>query len=219
LRKEVESEISIPALDEVLNGLKVGDVVFLTGLIHTLRDAGYERLLNMISENATLPVEFKGMAVWHCGPIARKVNGRWVVVAAGPTTSSRFTSAIAEIVKKLKVKIVVGKGPIGGEAVEALASEKGVYLATTGGAAAYYAAQIEGVESVHWMDLGMPAALWTLKVKRLGPLIVAVDSEGRDLFRDLRHKMEERIKELYKELRIDPSHGYVWWPRRKGSPI
>lgn len=214
--REVEKEIFTPTSDEALNGLKVGDVVFLTGLIHTVRDAGYERLLDMISEDAALPVEFKGMAVWHCGPIARKANGRWVVVAAGPTTSSRFTSAIAEIVRKLKVKVIVGKGPIGGEAVEALASEKGVYLATTGGAAAYYASQVEEVESVHWMDLGMPAALWTLKVKGLGPLIVAVDGEGRDLFGDLRHKVEERIKGLYKELGIDSSHSYVWWPRRKG---
>ena len=214
--REVEKEIFTPTSDEALNGLKVGDVVFLTGLIHTVRDAGYERLLDMISEDAALPVEFKGMAVWHCGPIARKANGRWVVVAAGPTTSSRFTSAIAEIVRKLKVKVIVGKGPIGGEAVEALASEKGVYLATTGGAAAYYASQVEEVESVHWMDLGMPAALWTLKVKGLGPLIVAVDGEGRDLFGDQRHKVEERIKGLYKELGIDSSHSYVWWPRRKG---
>ncbi|MGC8849537.1 MAG: FumA C-terminus/TtdB family hydratase beta subunit, partial [Candidatus Bathyarchaeia archaeon] len=187
------------------------------GIVHTLRDAGYERLLEIMIKEAAPPVEFRDMAVWHCGPIARKVDGKWIVVAAGPTTSSRFTSAVAEVVRRLNVKIVIGKGPIGGLAAEALASEGGIYLASTGGTGAYYAGQVRGVESVHWMDLGMPAALWTLRVEGLGPLIVAVDSEGRDLFRERNCMVAEEVRRLFRELGVDPSHSYVWWPRR-GDP-
>ncbi|MEM2122643.1 MAG: FumA C-terminus/TtdB family hydratase beta subunit [Candidatus Bathyarchaeia archaeon] len=216
MKIESENMIYTPASNEALKTLRIGDVVHLTGRVHTIRDAGYERLLTILSKGEAPPVEFEGMAIWHCGPITRKTDGRWTVLSAGPTTSSRFTSAVAEMVKRLKIRIIIGKGPMGDEAVRALASEGGVYLASTGGTGAYYASQIEEVESVHWLDLGMPAALWTVKVKGLGPLIVAVDSEGRDLFKDQRYMVEKRMRRLFKELGVDPSHNYVWWPRRKG---
>ncbi|MBS7644689.1 MAG: FumA C-terminus/TtdB family hydratase beta subunit [Candidatus Bathyarchaeia archaeon] len=217
--EEAVSTIYTPVSAESLKKLKAGETVYLTGIVHTIRDAGYERLLAIISRGEVPPVEFRDMAVWHCGPIAKRTDGRWVVVAAGPTTSSRFTSAVAEVIRRLKVKIVIGKGPIGGEAVEALASEGGVYLASTGGAGAYYAGQVKGVESVHWMDLGMPAALWTLRVEGLGPLVVAVDSKGKDLFGDRGYMVEKEMRRLFRELGIDPSHNYVWWPRRRSYQI
>jgi len=216
LMRDPEHTIYTPASSEALKKLRVGDTAYLTGLVHTVRDSGYERLLNLTSKGGVPPVDFKGMAIWHCGPIVRKIGDKWVVVAAGSTTSSRFTSAVAEVVKRLKVKVVIGKGPMGGEAVEALASEGGVYLASTGGTGAYYASKIEAIESVHWTDLGIPAALWSMKVKKLGPLIVAVDGEGRDLFKDRRYMVDERARLLFKELGVDPSHSYVWWPRRQG---
>ena len=40
----------------------------------------------------------------------------------------------------------------------------------------------EEIESVDWLDLGMPEAMWNLKVKDFGPLIVAMDSEGNSLY-------------------------------------
>ena len=40
----------------------------------------------------------------------------------------------------------------------------------------------EKIESVDWLDLGMPEAMWNLKVKDFGPLIVAMDSEGNSLY-------------------------------------
>ena len=41
---------------------------------------------------------------------------------------------------------------------------------------------VEEIESVDWLDLGMPEAMWNLKVKDFGPLIVAMDSNGNSLY-------------------------------------
>lgn len=45
-----------------------------------------------------------------------------------------------------------------------------------------YVDAVEEIESVDWLDLGMPEAMWNLKVKDFGPLIVAMDSNGNSLY-------------------------------------
>ena len=86
---------------------------------------------------------------------------------------------------------------------------------TTGGAAAYYAREITRVVDVHWLDLGMPAAVWVFSVERLGPLLVGIDSQGRNVFDSVRSAAQGNIAEVFKKLGIDPFHEYVWWPRSK----
>ena len=46
----------------------------------------------------------------------------------------------------------------------------------------FYFDAVEDIESVDWLDLGMPEAMWNLKVKDFGPLIVAMDSNGNSLY-------------------------------------
>jgi len=57
-----------------------------------------------------------------------------------------------------------------------------VYLAMTGGAAALGARAVRRVREVQWLDLGMPEALWVLEVEDLGPLTVAMDAHGGNLY-------------------------------------
>jgi len=55
-------------------------------------------------------------------------------------------------------------------------------LAFTGGAAVLAAQSIEKVERVLWQDLGDAEALWVLRVRDFGPLVVAVDTKGNNIY-------------------------------------
>ena len=59
---------------------------------------------------------------------------------------------------------------------------------------------IKSVESVEWLeDLGMPEAFWVFKVEDFGPLSIAIDSHGNNVYDDVKKKAEEqRLKILEK---------------------
>lgn len=208
-------ELSIPISEQTVRSLTAGDVVFINGTIHTLRDSAYERTLASLREGKALPFSFKDGVIWHCGPIVRKTDSGWQVTAAGSTTSSRFTQAAAELLPKMEMRVIVGKGFMGEGIFPSLRKYGACYLMTTGGAAAYYAKQITKVMNVHWLDLGMPAAVWVFKVERFGPLLVGIDSQGCSMFESVRSIAQGNIAAIWQELGIDPLHEYVWWPRPK----
>ena len=59
-----------------------------------------------------------------------------------------------------------------------------VYLNAIGGAAQYYARCIEKVKGVHFMEFGVPEAMWHMEVKGF-PAIVTMDSHGNSLHADV----------------------------------
>jgi hypothetical protein len=60
-----------------------------------------------------------------------------------------------------------------------------------------YGKQIHGVREVHWVDLGLPEAIWVLEMKDFGPLLVTMDSWGRSFYDELR--VEENLHKIYIE--------------------
>jgi len=47
--------------------------------------------------------------------------------------------------------------------------------------------KVEEVTGVYWLDeLGMPEAVWIFKVKEFGPLVVAIDSHGKSIYKKLK---------------------------------
>jgi len=208
-------EVSVPISEQTVRSLAAGDMVFLTGTVYTLRDSAYERTLTSLREGKAVPFSFKDGAIWHCGPIVRKTDLGWQVTAAGSTTSSRFTQPATELLPKLGIRAIIGKGLMGQGIIPSMRKWGACYLMTTGGAAAYYAREITRVVDVHWLDLGMPAAVWVFSVERLGPLLVGIDSQGRNVFDSVRSAAQRNIAEVFKKLGIDPFHEYVWWPRSK----
>ena len=200
--------------EEEVRKLKVTEIVYVSGIIHTMRDMGHRRAVEMVNRGEKLPFNLRDGAIWHCGPIARKVNDAWEVVAAGPTSSSRFTELGAELVRKQHVRLTIGKGTMGKSMVDALKEAGGVYLVATGGCAALYAKQVVKVENVFWLDLGMPEATWVLRVNKLGPLVVGIDSHGNALEQMVLEKVNINVNAIYAEEKIDPSRSYVWWPKK-----
>jgi len=190
-----------PISEEDVRKLKVNDVLYVTGTIVTARDAAHKKALEQFKQGKSLPINLEGLAVFHCGPIVKKENDKWIVVAAGPTTSTRMDQFEDEFIKTFKVRVVIGKGGMGKRTTDAMQKYGAVYGAFTGGAGVLAAKAVKNVQTVEWLqDLGMPEALWVFDVVEFGPLTVAIDSHGNNLFEEVKKKAEESRIKIYEKL-------------------
>jgi tartrate/fumarate subfamily iron-sulfur-dependent hydro-lyase beta chain len=131
----------------------------------------------------------------------KKEGDKWVVVAAGPTTSTRMDQFEDEFINAFKVRVVIGKGGMGKRTTDAMQKYGAVYGAFTGGAGVLAAKAIKNVKMVEWLqELGMPEALWVFEVEEFGPLSVAIDSHGNNVFEDVKKKAEESRMKIYEKL-------------------
>ena len=188
----VAIKIKTPINEEDIRRIKVGDILYLTGTAITARDEAHIRALEYYAEEKQLPVSFKGLAVYHCGPLVKKENDKWKIVAAGPTTSIRMEHLEYDFIEKFRPRVIIGKGGMGDKTAKAAKEFGAVYCDYTGGAAILAANAIKEVEKVEWLDLGMPEALWVLKIDGFGPLVVTIDSNGSNLHRDLTREIEAK---------------------------
>jgi L(+)-tartrate dehydratase beta subunit len=171
--------LTTPIKDEDLADLNVGDVVYLTGHIVTCRDVAHRRLIELKRE---LPVDIRGGAIFHAGPIVRKKeDGKFEMVSIGPTTSMRMEKFEKEFIKETGVKLIVGKGGMGPETEAGCREYKAVHAIFPGGCAVLAATQVEEIENAEWQDLGMPETLWVNRVREFGPLIISIDTRGNNL--------------------------------------
>lgn len=184
-------KIKSPMDESEARSLRAGDVVSLSGELLTARDEAHLRILEMLRKGHELPFRLEGAAVYHCGPIMRR-DGTWNVVAAGPTTSARLDRLASEIIRKCRPRLLIGKGGMSSETLEAMKEVGCAYLAFPGGAAVLAAEAFPEVLGVHWEDLGMPEAVWHLRAENFGPLVVAMDSHGRSLFREVEDAVKRR---------------------------
>jgi fumarate hydratase subunit beta len=191
-----------PVSEEEVRKLRVNDTVYFTGTVITARDAAHKRALDYHKKGKPLPINLEGLVVFHCGPIIKKEDNRWRVVAAGPTTSVRMEPFEDELIRNFKVRVVVGKGGMGKKTVDAMKQYGAVYGAFTGGAAVLAAKAIKKVKGVEWSDLGMPEAMWTLEVEDFGPLTIAIDAHGNNLFETIKTKAEKEKQIIYRKLGI-----------------
>ncbi len=192
--------LKTPISEDDVRKLSANDVIYVTGTIFTARDSAHKRALEYHRQGKEMPVNPEGLAVFHCGPIARKEDDRWTIIAAGPTTSTRMDLFEDEFIKNYRVRVVIGKGGMGQKTTDAMEKWGAVYGAFTGGAAVLAAKAIKRVKEVKWLDLGMPEALWILEVEEFGPLTVAIDSHGNNLFLDIRREVEKRKQKIYEKL-------------------
>jgi tartrate/fumarate subfamily iron-sulfur-dependent hydro-lyase alpha chain/tartrate/fumarate subfamily iron-sulfur-dependent hydro-lyase beta chain len=178
--QDVPHHLTIPLGRDDIVELQAGNIVYLSGTIYTARDEAHLRILELTDEGKPLPFDLEGAVLYHCGPLMQKNNGGWRTVAAGPTTSARMTEMTPQVLDNYNVRAIIGKG--GMKNIAPVLEDRCVYLAYTGGCAALAVDMIKDVRDVHWLDLGMPEAVWVLEVENFGPLIVGVDVKGRDLY-------------------------------------
>ncbi|MGH9479507.1 MAG: FumA C-terminus/TtdB family hydratase beta subunit [Terriglobales bacterium] len=169
-----------PLSEADARGLKVGEMVLISGVIYTGRDAVHAHLMHHDA-----PVDLRGAVLYHCGPVAQQDSaGVWHIGAAGPTTSIREEPYQATLLRRLGMRAVIGKGGMGEQTLKALAECGAVYLNAIGGAAQYYARSIKRVRGVHLLEFGTPEAMWELEVEDL-PAIVTMDSHGASLHKSI----------------------------------
>jgi fumarate hydratase subunit beta len=171
--------IGTPLEDEALFLLEAGTPVLVSGLVYGARDQAHIRMVAALSEGRDLPFDPVGACIYYVGPTPGG-EGR-AVGAAGPTTSSRMDS-LAGPLFDAGIKATIGKGPRTAPAKEAMRRTGAIYLAATGGAGALLGSRIVEAEVIAYEDLG-PEALWEMVVEDF-PAIVAVDSQGRDIFEE-----------------------------------
>lgn len=194
--------LTTPITAEDLADIHAGDIVYLNGYITTCRDVAHRRL---IEEGRELPVDIKGGAIMHAGPIIRALGeDHYEMVSVGPTTSMRMEKFEKEFIKETGVKLIVGKGGMGAGTMEGCRDYKAIHTVFPAGCAVVAATCVEKIESANWKDLGMPETLWTCKVKEFGPLIVSIDTHGRNLFEEnkviFNEKKESAIAEICKHV-------------------
>lgn len=196
-----EYHLRTPLKDEDIKKLKVEDIVYISGTLVTARDEAHEMALETLGKGQSLPIDMKGLALYHCGPVAKKVNNTWRIIAAGPTTSMRMEGVEAEFIEKTGVKMIIGKGGMGEKTAESLKKNNAVYAVFTGGAGALAAERIKAVKEVYWLEeLGIPEALWVFEVEEFGPLIITMDSYGNNYYKVRMDEIKERGERIKKEI-------------------
>jgi fumarate hydratase subunit beta len=195
-------KLKTPISEEEIRKLRVNDVIYISGSLVTARDQAHRRALEFYKQGKPLPISLEGLAVFHCGPLVRKENDKWVIVSAGPTTSIRMEVFEDEFIEKFKVRVIIGKGGMGARTTEAMKKYGAIYGAFTGGAGVLAAQAISKVQRVEWFDLGMPEALWILEVEEFGPLTVAIDSHGNNLFAEVDKRVETNKQDIYRRLGV-----------------
>ncbi len=192
--------LSTTPTHEDLAALKLGDIVYLDGLMYTAREGVYMRALE---ERANIPMDLprESAANFHCSPAASiNPDGTFNMGAVTATASFRFTKWIGEWMDKSGAKLIVGKGGMSpADYKEHFVPRGAIYLTTVGyGTGALLGRGVEKVEAVHWNEeLGLAQAMWVLKCNNMGPFIVASDLAGNCLFERENAKIAGNLEKIY----------------------
>nr|WP_314477573.1 L(+)-tartrate dehydratase subunit beta [uncultured Campylobacter sp.] len=197
--------LTTPINAEDLADIKIGDVIYLSGHIVTCRDVPHRRV---VEEGRELPLDIRGGAILHAGPIIRKTGEKsFEMVSVGPTTSMRMEKFEREFIAKTGVRLIVGKGGMGEGTMSGCKEFGAIHCVFPAGCAVVAATQVEEIESADWTELGMPETLWKCRVKEFGPLIVSIDAHGNNLFEQNKVKFNEKKDAVLAE--ILPQVGFI----------
>ncbi len=186
----MEYKINAPFDAETIAKLKSGDMVYITGIIYTARDAAHKRMKETIDKGENLPINVDGNVIYYMGPSPAR-EGR-PIGSAGPTTASRMDKYAPKLLD-MGLKGMIGKGKRSKEVIDAIIRNKAIYMAAIGGAGALLSKAITKSEVVAYDDLGTEA-IRKLEVVDF-PAIVVIDSSGSNLY-------ETAIKEYNTENNI-----------------
>ena len=177
-------DFNMPVTEQQVRTLKVNDTVTLNGTLYGIRDA---TLIHMFDRSRTTRFDLRDHAVIHTAPNVRRVGktaaapAGYEPICIGTTTSARMERFTRPLMEQYGVRIVIGKGGLFDASQAVFKDLGGAYLAVIGGAAALETTWIESIEDVDLDDLN-PESLWKFRVKGFGPLLVAMDSHGGNLY-------------------------------------
>lgn len=170
-------KVITPLTDDIIEDLRIGDSVLISGVIYTGRDSAHKRLVEALDRGEELPVDFKGQIIYYAGPAPAKPGKP--IGSVGPTTSYRMDPYAPRLITQ-GLKGMIGKGNRAKEVIDAIQKYKAVYFGAIGGAAALMAKAVKTAEVVAYEDLG-PEAIRRLEVEDF-PAVVVNDCRGGDLY-------------------------------------
>ncbi|MBA2509975.1 MAG: fumarate hydratase C-terminal domain-containing protein [Rubrobacter sp.] len=175
--------LQTPLTGEGNESLRTGDVVLISGVLFTARDAAHARIKEAIENGGSLPFDPEGQIVYFTGPAPARPGH--ALGPAGPTTASRMDPYSPLLIER-GLKGMVGKG-VRSEAVLQSMREHGcVYFGAVEGTAALLADRVKEAEVVAYEDLGAEA-IRRLVVEDF-PVVVVNDLHGGDLYREGRER-------------------------------
>jgi L(+)-tartrate dehydratase beta subunit len=180
-------EFDMPVTEQQVRQVRVNDTVTLNKTLYGIRDATQ---IHLFDHGRKTRFDMRGHAVVHTAP-----NVKWVgetqahpsgyePICIGTTTSARMERFTRPLMEQYGVRIVIGKGGLFAASQAAFKDIGGIYLAVIGGAAALETTWVEQIEEVDLDDLN-PESLWKFRIKGFGPLLVAMDSHGGNLYTEV----------------------------------
>jgi L(+)-tartrate dehydratase beta subunit len=206
-----EVNLACPVESEDIKGLKLGDVVYLDGVIYTGREGLYKRMLDE-GHDPPEPLRQISNVNFHCSPAATPTEeGQYLVKAVSATASFRFGRWMKRFFDQTRCRLIIGKGGMTSREYKDLFVPAGaLYLTTVGyGLGSVYGQGVAGVHSVYWLEeLGIAQAVWVLEINHLGPFIVESDMEGNSLFELCNKAINKNLSTFYEGLPEPILHRY-----------
>lgn len=196
--------LDMPVTEQQVRQLRVNDTVTLRQTLFGIRDATQ---IHMFDRNRQTDFDMQGHAVIHTAPNVRKepvstqYPAGYAPVCIGTTTSDRMERFTRPLMQQYGVRFIVGKGGLRDDSQQAFAELGGAYLAIVGGTAALETTWIEQIEAVDMDDLH-PESLWRFKINDFGPLLVAMDSHGASLYREVQAASAAKRAEVLASLGV-----------------
>jgi L(+)-tartrate dehydratase beta subunit len=214
--------LKLPIRDGDLDGLEIGTVVYLDGVVYTGREGVYKKV---IEEGAALPAGLTELSNvnFHCSPAAAvEADGSYTVGGVTATASFRFSRWMRAWLELSGARIIIGKGGMSAEDYrEILVPAGAIYLTTVGyGTGALLGRGIKGVKVVHWLEeLGNAQAMWIFEVENFGPFLVESDLAGNSLFEQHGKLINANLEKMYAGLKAPALARYGETDDRKDELI
>lgn len=200
--------ITLPLSEADAESLKLGEMVTVSGLLFTGRSRFHIRA---IEDDIYPPIDYEKInCFFHVGPVMRQMENGWEVVSCEPTSSIRFERYGADVVRKFRLRTLIGKTTMGPETAKALKEVRGVYLSKIGLSGNALRGQVKKVHDVYFLDeLGKTECTWIYEVENFGPFFVAMDTNGRNYFEELSAEANARMPEIEQALNIPADYQYT----------
>lgn len=177
-----EIRLKTPLSDGEVRNLRVKQSVFLDGVIYCVSGIdAHKRLIEYSEKHKDIPIELKSSVIIHAPAFCQKVGNTWKLVYLTVTTSARMNLYEPDLIKLFCIRGIIGKGGMDEKTHETMKKGGCVYLAQVGGCNAFYLPKVNEKCEVYWPEL-FPFALVKLNVERYGPLIVAMDTHGNNMY-------------------------------------
>ncbi|MCF0108626.1 MAG: Fe-S-containing hydro-lyase [Erysipelotrichaceae bacterium] len=171
--------LTLPLDEETRKSLRAGEVVYLSGIIYTARDAAHKMMKEALDKGEELPFDINGATIYYVGP-TRARPGQ-AIGSAGPTTSGRMDVYTPQLLD-LGLKGMIGKGYRTQAVKDAIVANKAIYFIAAGGAGALLSKCIVESTMVAYPEL-LSEAVRRLKVVDF-PVFVGIDTLGNDIYEE-----------------------------------